>query len=143
MTNFAQVTDYELVERRPGYDKINNPSGLNVAELTPIGVRWRCNGAPVVVQNSAGVGAVLLQDLSGVAIVEAPYGDCENKAYIVNSDGSVRVQVIPTSNIGSVIFYDVFYLGEVLIFLAASRNYDIQMQVDDVSGKIIRVKEFK
>lgn len=114
-----------------------------MAELTSIEATWTCNGASVAVKNTAGVVAVLLRDLSGVAIVEAPYDGCENRAYIVNCDGSERVRVVPVTNLGGVVFYDVFYSEAFLVFLGASSSGDIQVQVNDFDGKVINIKEFR
>jgi hypothetical protein len=143
MTNFFKITDYALVERRPGYDKLNNPSLLNVAELTPLGATWKCNGLTVSVHNADGVGAEPLRDLSGVAVVEAPYNEFKNRAYIVNSDGSERAAIGPIAGFGRVFFYDVFYFGSILVFVAATSNGDIKIQVNDVDGGVLSVSEFR
>jgi hypothetical protein len=141
MKSFQIVNDFTVVERLPGYDVMNNPQRLTVAELTPIGVNWKSGGIFRSIQSQDGVIGVLLRGLSGIAIVEAPYDPSSNKAYIIDSDGKVRAHVKSQMNLGHLMFYDVLYTRGSLVFLAAAANNDVRVEVNDVDGIVLRVAE--
>jgi hypothetical protein len=141
MKSFQIVDDFTVVERLPGYDVMNNPQRLTVAELIPIGVNWKSGGIFRSIQNQDGVIGVLLRDLSGIAIVEAPYDPSSNKAYIIDSDGKIRAHINPQINLDHLMFYDVLYTRGTLAFLAAAANHDVRVEVNDVDGIVSRIAE--
>ncbi|WP_316156541.1 hypothetical protein [Cupriavidus sp. BIC8F] len=135
------VQTLSAIERRPGYDKINNPQRLSVGELLPIGISWISGGAVKTIMNSAGIDGIALRDLSGVAIIEAPYDHASNAGYIANADGSIRSRITVANDLESVMFYDVFYFNEILCFLASTARGDFRVEVDDSSGLVLRLVE--
>lgn len=143
MTNFTNVTDFEFVEREPGYDKANNPLRRTVAELTPVAIVWRSDGIQRDIRTATGIGGVPLVDGSGIAIVEGPYDSMANRAYIVNADGSFRAEVSVVEAIGKVMFYDVLYMSGTLTFLAAAPDRDVQIRVNESDGGVLSVSEFR
>lgn len=143
MTNFANVTDFEFVERDPGYDKVNNPLRRTVAELTPVAIAWRSGGIQREIRTPAGIGGVPLVDGSGIAIVEGPYDSTANRAYIVNADGSLRAEVSAVEATGKVMFYDVLYMSGTLTFLAAAPDRDVQICANESDGMVLSVSEFR
>lgn len=143
MTKSGSVTDFHIVDRFPGYDKVNNPSRRTVAELTPLAITWRDGGVQHDIQSAAGVCGVPLADGSGIAIVEGPYDSGANKAYLVNADGSLRAKVDLATSIGQAMFYDVLYMGGSLTFLAATSNRDVQICVNETDGTVRKISEFR
>lgn len=143
MTNFANVTDFQFVDRDPGYDKVNNPLRRSVAELTPLAIVWRSGGVQKDIRSTTGVSGMPLADGSGIAIVERPYDSTTNRAYIVNADGPLRAQVSFTEATGQTMFYDVLYMSGTLTFLAAAPNRDVQIRVKESDGAILSVSEFR
>jgi hypothetical protein len=141
MKNSEHAIDFQVVERHPGYDVKNNPLHFSVAELMPIGITWNSNGISRAIENSNGVIGLLLNDLSGIAVVEAPYHSNNNRAYIVNSDGSIRVELCSQTNFGQVSFYEILYMKDHLVFLAATLGGDIRIEVDDKDGTLLHVTE--
>ncbi|WP_155681565.1 hypothetical protein [Burkholderia stagnalis] len=131
----------EFVERHPGYDTLNNPRRLTVAELMPIGLTWRSGGVRHAVTSQAGVAGRLLGDASGIAVVEAPYDLATNCAYIVNADGSLRARIPAQIGADRVAFYDVIDSGGSVAFLAAAQGKDLRIEIRETDGAVVRVEE--
>lgn len=143
MNTTPSLKNFQFVDRHPGYDKANNPLRRTVAELTPVGIVWTCDSAQKSIQAIAGIGAVPLADMSGIAVFEGPYDDKNNRAYIVNCDGSIRAQVGPLEPVRHAMFYDVMYLNGRLTFLASISDHDVQVWVSETDGAILQVREFR
>jgi hypothetical protein len=143
MKNSPHVTDFQIIERHPGYDVVNNPLRFTVADLMPIGISWKSNGIFHAIENQDGVIGVLLNDLSGIAVVEAPYHTDNNRAYIVNPDGMIKMQLDSQTNFGRVSFYEVLYINDHLAFLAATPKGDIRIEVNDKGGIVINIAEIR
>lgn len=135
------AADLEFVERHPGYDTLNNPRRLTVAELMPIGMTWRSGGVQHAVHSQAGVTGRLLGDASGIAVVEAPYDVSANCAYIVNADGSMRARIPAQFGADRVAFYDVIDSGGAVVFLAAAPGKDLRIEICETDGAVVRVEE--
>jgi hypothetical protein len=143
MTNFANVTDFQLVDRDPGYDKVNDPLRRSVAELTPLAIAWRSSCVQRTIRSATGIGGVPLSDGSGIAIIEGHYDSAANRAYIVNADGSLRTEVSVAETTGQVMFYDVLYMSRTLTFLAAAPDRDVRICVNESDGSVLSVSEFR
>jgi hypothetical protein len=141
MSSFQNVSDLQAIERHPGYDAANNPQLLTVADLMPVGITWRSNGTPRIIRNQSGVDGRLLNDLSGIAVVEAPYDATGNRAYIVNADGSVRAEINSQTKFGHAIFYDVHYVNDTLAFLAVASGRDVRIDVSEIDGTLTGITE--
>jgi hypothetical protein len=141
MNTFGKITDLRIVERHPGYDKVNNPQRLTVSELTPVGLTWQSGGAQHAIQVQAGVSGIPLDDASGIAVVEAPYEPSGNRAYIANADGSLRAQIPAQIGAERVMFYDVIKVNGSVAFLAAAPGRDVRIEVREADGVVVRVTE--
>ncbi|MGH8780359.1 hypothetical protein [Paraburkholderia sp.] len=142
MTHINIVSAFQAIERHPGYDKVDNPQRFSVLDLTPVGITWQSGGATETVRSSSGIKGLCLSDLSGVAVVEAPYESAINRAYIVNADGSRRATISPQTAFGRVVFYDVLYLDNgALAFLAAAPSRDARIEVNETDGSVIHITE--
>lgn len=141
MKSVQNVRGFQLIERHPGYDTVNNPQHLTVADLTPAGITWQSDGVVKTIRNPAGVDGLPLSDLSGIAAVEAPYDAGTNRASIVNADGSVRAQIDSQTEFGRVMFYDVHYVNGTLAFLAATQSRDVRIEVSEIDGSVLRITE--
>ncbi|RQR60761.1 hypothetical protein DIE18_13695 [Burkholderia sp. Bp9125] len=137
MTHQCLVTDYAIIERRPGYDAANNPLRLTVAQLTPVGVTWRADGVQHVIRNESGVIGRVLDDASGIAVVEAPFDPSANRAYLVDADGSLRRIVPAGSGTERLMFYDVVEsVNATVAFLAAASGKDVRLEVREADGTV-------
>lgn len=141
MSNSEKAEDLRIVERNPGYDKANNPQRLSIAELMPVGLTWNSDCIQHAIHNLAGVSGRLLGDASGIAVVEAPYDLSANRAYIVNAKGRLRAQI--PAQIGSehVVFYDVMETEGLVAFLAVASGRDIQIEVREADGVVVRIAQ--
>ncbi|MBN3815606.1 hypothetical protein G3N57_02860 [Paraburkholderia sp. Se-20369] len=140
MVHQRLVTDFANIERRPGYDAVNNPLRLAVAELTPIGVMWQSAGVRHVVRNESGVIGRVLGDAGGVAIVEAPFEASGNRAYLVDADGSLRGNLPAVVGVERLMFYDVIEsLDGAVAFLAAACGKDVRLEVREADGVVKQV----
>jgi hypothetical protein len=122
MSTLEKIADLRIVDRHPGYDKVNNPQRLSVAELAPVGLTWQSGG----VQH---------------AVVEGPYDPSANRAYIVNADGSLRAQIPAQIGGDRVMFYDVIEANGSVAFLAAAPGRDVRIEVREADGAIVQVTE--
>jgi hypothetical protein len=87
----SMVSQFAKHYRDPEYDALNNPDKRPIAELLPIAASWMFSDQPHRVDFTPCGAIQLLRDASGLAIVNAPFGSaCENQAYILNADGSLR-----------------------------------------------------
>ncbi|PRX34372.1 hypothetical protein B0G75_102404 [Paraburkholderia sp. BL18I3N2] len=105
MSTLEKIADLRIVDHHPGYDKVNNPLLLSVAELAPVGLTWQSGGVQHAIRSQAGVSGRLLGDASGIAVVEGPYDPSANRAYIVNADGSSRARIPAQIGAERVMFY--------------------------------------
>lgn len=127
---------FEQIGRHPGYDPIKNPQQFTVAELMPIEIRWKCGRKNYVIQNSFGIGGVVVSDRSGIAAVEAPYDVEKNRALILNCDGSIRTEVDRITKFGKALFYEAIYIEGRLNFLAAIGAHDWRLEVSEKDGSL-------
>lgn len=136
-----KVSALNYIESHPGYDKANNPKKLSVEELAPIGIDWFSGKTNKTVLSPFGIGAIALHDSSGIAIVEAPYKRDKNSAYIINSNGSLRCKIENPATLDSVMFYDAYYDDGALCFFISAHQGDFRLEIDDASGKILKITE--
>ncbi|WP_155674777.1 hypothetical protein [Burkholderia stagnalis] len=130
MTHRRLVTDYAIIERRPGYDAANIPLRLTVAQLTPVGVTWRADGVQHVIRNESGV----------IAVVEAPFDSSANCAYLVDAHDSLRRNVPAGSVVERLMFYDVVEsMNGAVAFLAAACGKDVWLEVRIADGAVTPV----
>jgi hypothetical protein len=141
MTTSNTLSDFQVIERIPGYDKMLNPRKLSIAELVPVGLNWKFMGAQKNISANEGIDGIPLIDGTGIAVVEAPFDPASNCAYIVNSDGTIRSRINSRSALGHAMFYDVIYQNGQLTFLAAISNRDYQIVVREADGYALRVTE--
>ncbi|CAE6837783.1 hypothetical protein [Paraburkholderia haematera] len=141
MTTLRKIEDFRAVERNLGYANESNPHRLTIAELTPVALTWQSSGVPYSIHNFAGVIGRLLDDASGIAVVEAPYDLSTNQAYIVNADGSLRAQIPAQIGAERVTFYDVIETKDAVAFLAAAPGRDVRIEVRQADGVVMQVAE--
>ncbi|WP_421378577.1 hypothetical protein ACOCG7_30930 [Paraburkholderia sp. DD10] len=141
MSTLEKIADLRIVDRHPGYDKVNNPQRLSVAELAPVGFTWQSGGVQHAIHSLAGVSGRLLGDASGIAVVEGPYDPSANRAYIVNADGSLRAKIPAQIGGERVMFYDVIEANGSVAFLAAAPGRDVRIEVREADGAIVQVTE--
>ncbi|MDR6478929.1 hypothetical protein ABIE53_000347 [Burkholderia sp. OAS925] len=141
MSTLGKISDVRIVDRYPGYDKVNNPQRLSVAELAPVGLTWQSGGVQHAIHNQAGVSGRLLGDASGIAVVEGPYDPSANRAYIVNADGSLRARIPAQIGAERVMFYDVIEANGSVAFLAAAPGRDVRLEVREADGALVQVTE--
>ena len=87
------ITNFELIYKYGNYDRKNNLSGLTVEELMPIGIKWKYNGQEYKINNGKKLSAILLENNKNIAIVEEPYNNQLNKAYIINGNNTEKYNV--------------------------------------------------
>jgi len=141
MSTLGKISDVRIVDRYPGYDKVNNPQRLSVAELVAVGLTWQSGGVQHAIHNQAGVSGRLLGDASGIAVVEGPYDPSANRAYIVNADGSLRARIPAQIGAERVMFYDVIEANGSVAFLAAAPGRDVRLEVREADGAPVQVTE--
>lgn len=141
MTTLRKIEDFRIVERNPGYDNGSNPQRLTIAELTPVALTWQSSGVPYSIHNLASVIGRLLDDASGIAVIEAPYDLSTNRAYIVNVDGSLRAQIPAQIGAERVTFYDVVETKGSVAFSAAASGRDVHIEVQQADGVVMQVAE--
>jgi hypothetical protein len=135
------VNQFKVIDRYPGYDKLSNIKKLSISDLLPLEVNWNFDGAAKLIKHSCGIDGLALKDLSGIALIEAPYDLSRNRAYIVNADGSMRVQISKLTKFGEATFYDVIYIKNKLTFLAVVANRDFRIEVRESDGFILDALE--
>jgi hypothetical protein len=69
------------------YDRLENPDRLNIFELSPLGISWYYEEQYYEITNARRLYALLLQEKVEIAIVEAPFDNSNNDAYIVDAKG--------------------------------------------------------
>jgi hypothetical protein len=141
MSRLEKIADLRIVDRHPGYDKVNNPQRLSVAELAPVGLTWQSGGVQHTIHSQAGVSGRLLGDASGIAVIEGPYDPSANRAYIVNADGSLRARFPTQIGAECVRFYDVIEANGSVAFLAAVPGRDVRIEVREADGAMVQVTE--
>ncbi|WP_250479324.1 MULTISPECIES: hypothetical protein [unclassified Caballeronia] len=141
MNKTTRINDFVVTHRIPGYDVIKNPSRLSVAELVPIEISWTGDTGRQSIKREHGVDGLPLQDGTGIAVIEAPYDLDQNRAYIVNSDGSLRAIIDRATHRGRASFFDIFYVDGTLSFFAVASDRDIRVEVDESDGSIRRIIE--
>lgn len=136
----TQIQNFIHIEKYPGYDKIQNPRRLTVKELLPIGVAWEHDGCKEEIVKDYGVLSMPLHDLSGVAIVEGPFETApQNRAYVINADGSIRFEIMKPIEYNTSVFSDVYYTGGVLCFFLSGNLGDFRLSVNELDGTILKV----
>lgn len=113
---------------------------MTVAQLTPVGVTWWAAGVRHVIRNESGVLGRVLDDASGIAVVEAPFDSSANRAYLVDADGSLRGNVPAGGGVERLMFYDVVEsMNGAVAFLAATCGKDVRLEVRQADGAVTRV----
>lgn len=136
----TRIQNFRHIERHPGYDKVQNPKRLTVMELLPIGVAWDNKGQNFEVLKTWGVLAVPLNDFSGVAIVEGPFErGAQNRAYVMNADGSIRFEITKPTELSALVFSDVYYAGGELCFFLSGTSGDFRLSVNESDGTISKI----
>ncbi len=102
---------------------------------------WWCDGQRVDKLYDFEIGsAVVLEDSSGIAIVEPPRPDGLN-AVVYNADGSVRFRVPPPQPDRHVAFQQMYYVRDELTAVAITRGNDWAVVVDAATGDVARTYE--
>jgi hypothetical protein len=136
----AQLERFQHIEKHPGYDKTHNPNRLTAKELTAIGVSWEYSGSKVEISSVDGITGVPLSDLSGVAIIEDAFDtNGKNRAYVVNSDGSMRFDVKRPKEYSMSLFSDVYYVRGILSFFLAGSSGDFRLSINENDGSISKI----
>lgn len=137
----TQLQNFQHIERLPGYDKIRNPSRLTISDLTPVGASWEYDGHKIEISGRAGILAVPLENLSGVAVVEAPFETGgQNKAYVLNSDGTKCFDMKKPMKYMTLLFSDVYYVGGTLCFFLSGSLGDFRLSVNESDGSILAIE---
>lgn len=140
--NIPSIVNFTTHYKDPAYDRTNNPLRRSVEELLPIAVSWSDGRRILRVDFSPAGIACLLGDSSGVAIVDSPFGRAQNKAYVVNTDGSERFILARPANVqNDAVFSDVYYVDGLLCFFMSGPSGNRRIECDATTGRTLRVVE--
>jgi hypothetical protein len=85
--------------------------------------------------------ALVLNDGSGVVVVEPRRNGGSNSLVIFNSDGSERFRMgVPDEGRA---FHDVYYVGEELTAIVAFLTVDFAYVLDSTTGEVVRSYEIR
>jgi len=131
------IENYRTFDDLGSYDRDNNPLGLTVEQLAPKGASWSYKGVSHKFESSLGLIAIPLKDGSGIAFVIAPYNKKENKAIVINPDGTTMWDVsdMTKSACRDCMFSEVYYvLAELCFFISCNEN-DFRFSFDAKTGE--------
>ncbi|TDB42697.1 hypothetical protein [Photorhabdus khanii] len=115
-----KIISYEVIERFPEYDKSKNKKRLNQQQLLPIGIKWQSNKDNYQISNLNGLRFQVLNDMTGLVVIESPMDENDSKAYILNADNTIRCHIKITSE--KIIYLGVGYQGNDLKIYAMDRD---------------------
>lgn len=132
------ISDFKLIDNLSGYDKSNNVSGLSVLDLLPYGVSWLCDGKEKEIVYPDKIIPLLLDDNSGIALIQSPFSKKDNQAYIINPHGDVFLNVgeVIRMREKDAIVNDVYYISNDLFFFFNVNGRDYRIKVDPKSGNV-------
>ena len=128
-------------------ENLNKNGTSSVFNALPYKITWEYNGIMHFLENKNKLLPLLLNDKKHIAVIEAPYNNVFNKALIIDGNGNViwcittlLKEQIKDSNI---IFYDVYYIKDILYFFVAISNNDYRFQFNPISGEMGKLIESK
>lgn len=140
----SALAGYIAHYKDPTYDRANNPQRRPIAELLPSAVSWVDGSRTVRIDFSKNGVACPLADFSGVAIVESPFERERNTAYVANSNGSKRFELVKPSDVGADgVFSDVYYVDGILSFFLSGTFGDRRVECDAATGQILGVIQIR
>jgi len=103
-------------------------------------VTWKYNSGQVIKQYAYPIrSAVVLRDLSGVALVEPHEEKGINNAVVFNADGSERFRLkFPMNDPRSICFNQIYYINDELTAICATRSADFAYVFDPTNRKYLR-----
>lgn len=132
------IEEFVVFEGLGNYDRENNPRGLTVQQLLPIGVSWLCGGMRHKVEHGDGLIATNLRTLNGIALVFSPFNKALNNAVILKPDGTAMwdVRHIAFKIAPGCIFTDVYYVDGELFFFIYFNGQDYRFSFDVNKGAV-------
>lgn len=130
------IIDLEREYSNIEYDRVNNPNNLSVLKLLPDGFSWSYNGVRHQRKNNDKVIPLLIKDANAIAVVEAPFDNNKNAAFILNPDNSIMWNIIDIyREIMAVDFFsDVYYVNNELFYFLHSNGKDFRFSFDIKTG---------
>ena len=132
------IKDFAVIDDPGSYDREANSQDLSVWELLPNGVSWSFLGCSYKIESFDKLIPKLLPGGIGIAVVISPFNTKNNKALIINPDGSVMwdVSTVTKDLVGAGIFSDVYYVSGQLCFFVNINNQDFRFSFDVASGTV-------
>lgn len=115
------------------YDK-ENKNRLSVFDLLPETISWEFGSKFYNLNNNDKIISKLLANEKLIAIIEAPFNIKHNKAYIVNGNSEVVINVskLFEEKYGpkTVYFSDIYCIDAKLFYFLSFKNSDFRIEVD-------------
>jgi hypothetical protein len=108
-------------------------------------VRWECGDAKILLTYPHRIrSAIVLDDQSGVAMVEPFEDKGRDNAVVCNADGSVRFRLkFPLSEQYGFCYDQIFYVQGLLTAFANLQGVDFGYQLDQNTGAVMRSYQSK
>ncbi|CBG88124.1 hypothetical protein [Citrobacter rodentium] len=137
------IVNFNVLDELGKYDKESNPSKLSVFDLLPSGVSWLYGTKKIEIRDHKKIIPLLLLGDAEVALVRAPFDKDKSQAYILSSTGEIMwdVKEIIEKKIKEVVFYDVYYISDILFFFININGHDYRFSFDvstGIAGDIIQ-----
>lgn len=91
-----------------------------VLESLPNKITWEYDGTKHSLDNKNKLIPLLLKDKSHIAVIEAPYNNVFNNAFIIDGTGKIvwNIKMLLNEQIKNslITFYDVYYIKDILYF---------------------------
>lgn len=115
------------------YDK-ENKNRLSVFDLLPETISWEFGSKFYSLNNNDKIISKLLDDEKLIAIIEAPFNIKHNKAYIINGNSEIVINVseLFEEKYGhrTVYFSDIYCIDTKLFYFLTFNNSDFRIEID-------------
>lgn len=130
------ISDFKILDGLDGYDKVSNPSGLNVYEFTPYGIAWRHEGKSYKIECSDKLIPLLLRSGEFIALIKSPFNKDGNGAYIISASNEIvwDIRSLIGNTRGDAVFSDVYYVQNELTFFLNVGHADYRLAFDPKTG---------
>jgi hypothetical protein len=143
------ISTVKKLYKNPDYDRVNNPAQLSINELMPIGVTWEYEGKNYEILLGASGSVCALNDGSGIAIMECGESYIgksihltKGRAYIVNANDTLRVELLPQKYFKDDIYFNYIYYSDNKLELHVFHgNIEYRMVIDEATGNFLEVAE--
>jgi hypothetical protein len=144
-----KIERFSHIYSNNNYNRTENPDKLNVFELSPLGVSWYYDGQYYEIINDNRVYALLLEEETDIAVVEAPFDRVTNDAYIVDSKGKIiwnvkdlfHTKYKDTINGHYILFDYPTFESSNLYFYVTINNIEYRFSFNKLNGNIGRLIE--